>query len=245
MALVMKDVEARVRAAVAGYWKTLDAQSQRQQAGSGDRGRRSAVTGGKQMVGFCNVVNQLLCENGVEEAHIYTQTRLELPGYFRPSKSWDMLVVRNGQLLAALEFKSQRGPSFGNNFNNRAEEAIGTAHDLRTAYREQALGAGHPRPWLGWVMLLEDSTGSTSPVAVVEPHFPVLPEFRGASYAQRYEHLLRKLVLEQLYDRAAFLMSTEAQGLKGIYTEPAADLTMRRLLAGLVAHVAAEAAGAG
>ncbi len=56
---------------------------------------------------------------------------------------------------------------------------------------------------------------ATPPVSVVEPHFPVLPEFRGTSYSQRYELLLRKLVLEQLYDRAAFLMSTEAQGLPG------------------------------
>ena len=195
------------------------------------------------MVGFCHVVHQLLVDNGMPEAHLYTQARLELPGYFRPTKSWDMLVVQDGRLIAALEFKSQRGPSFGNNFNNRSEEAIGTAHDLWTAYREQALGAGNPRPWLGWVMLLEDCPRSTTPVAVAEPHFPVFPEFRGASYARRYELLLRKLVLEKLYDRAAFLMSTEAQGLQGIYTEPAADLTMHKLLASLVGHAAACAAG--
>jgi len=41
-----------------------------------------------------------------------------------------MLVINEGRLIAALEFKSHVGPSFGNNFNNRAEEAIGTAHDL-------------------------------------------------------------------------------------------------------------------
>jgi hypothetical protein len=154
-----------------------------------------------------------------------------------------MLVVYEGRLLAALEFKSQRGPSFGNNFNNRAEEAIGSATDLWTAYREEAFGSGNPRPWLGWVMLLEDCPRATKPVGVDEPHFEVFPEFKGASYARRYELLLRKLVLEKLYDGAAFLLSTAAHGPKGHYSEPAADLTMRKLLAGLAGHAAAQAAG--
>jgi hypothetical protein len=149
-----------------------------------------------------------------------------------------MLVVHEGHLIAAVEFKSQRGPSFGNNFNNRTEEAIGNATDLWTAFREGAYGKGRPRPWLGWVMLLEDCDGSARPVAVAEPHFSVFAEFRGASYCRRYELLLRKLVHEKLYDAAAFLTSTEKGGPRGNFTEPAEDLTMRRLLASFAGHVA-------
>jgi hypothetical protein len=37
-----------------------------------------------------------------------------------------------------MEFKSQIGPSFGNNFNNRTEEALGSATDIWAAYREGA-----------------------------------------------------------------------------------------------------------
>jgi hypothetical protein len=73
------------------------------------------------------------------------RTKRELPGFFRPTKDWDMLVVHEGHLIAAVEFKSQRGPSFGNNFNNRTEEAIGNATDLWTAFREGAYGKGRPR----------------------------------------------------------------------------------------------------
>lgn len=244
MALVLKDVDARVKRAVAHYWTTLEEQSQRQRSGDADRGARAAVTGGRQMDGFCEVVNALLIENGIPEAHIYTRSKLELPGYFRPTKSWDMLVVCDGTLLAALEFKSQRGPSFGNNFNNRTEEAIGTATDLWTAFREEAFGRGHPRPWLGWVMLLEECPGSTAPVAVAQPHFNVSSEFVGSSYARRYEILLRRLVLEKLYDSAAFLTSTTQGGPEGNYAEPAADLTMRRLLAELAGRAVTYAAGA-
>ena len=74
-----------------------------------------------------------------------------------------MLVVHHGHLIAALELKSQVGPSFGNNFNNRTEEAIGTAHDLWTAYREGAFG-DQAKPFVGWLMMVEDEPKSRSAV---------------------------------------------------------------------------------
>jgi len=230
--------EQLARDAVAHYWSTLDAQAARQNGGDADRGRRAAVTGGKQMDGFCRLVSGILVNNGLTDADIYVSARLELPGYFRPTKQWDMLVVHDKTLLAAIEFKSQRGPSFGNNFNNRTEEAVGTSHDLWVAYREGAFGKTHPRPWLGWVMLLEECARSLAPVGVAEPHFPVFPEFRGTSYADRYELLLRRLVREKLFDAAAFLLSKENEGPHGGYREPASDLGMRGFLAGSGGQVA-------
>ena len=233
------DIEKLTRAAVAHYWRTLEEQGAKQKKGDADRGGRASVTGGKQMMGFGKVVTELLRRNGIEDAHIFVEQSLELPGYFRPTKTWDMLIVNNGHLIAALEFKSQRGPSFGNNFNNRAEEAIGTAQDLWTAYREGAFGK-HPRPWLGWVMLLEDCPRSMVPVRVDEPHFSVFPEFKRASYANRYELLLRRLVREKLFDSATFLMATAQKRSKGGYTEPAkSDLGIKQFLASLVAYAMA------
>ncbi len=237
MPLVPKDYATHVKRAVAHYWQTLERQSKRQRKGDADRGARAAVTGGKQMNGFCNLVNWLLAENGMPEASVYTETELTLPGFYRPTKKWDMLVVLDGHLVAALEFKSQRGPSFGNNFNNRAEEAIGTATDLWEAYEKGAFGVERPRPWLGWVMLLEDCEESTGAVGVDEPHFPVFPEFKGSSYAKRYELILRKLALKKLFDGSSLLMSTEKAGPRGGYVEPAIDLSMKKFLAGLAGHV--------
>ncbi len=135
MNLVPTEYEQRAREAIKHYWKTLDKQSSRQKDGDQDRGNRTAVTGGKQMDGFCDLIRWLVAENDMPGASIYTQTSLEIPGYFRPTKSWDLLVVHDRKLVAAVEFKSQAGPSFGNNFNNRTEEAIGTATDLWTAFR--------------------------------------------------------------------------------------------------------------
>jgi hypothetical protein len=237
MQLDSKKYAPLVRAAVAHYWKTLSSQSAKQKSGSADRGGRAAVTGGKQMDGFCKVVRSVLIDSGLPEAHIYLNKKLELPGYFRPTKNWDMLVVSDGRLVSAMEFKSQRGPSFGNNFNNRTEEAIGTAQDLWTAYREGAFGKDSVRPWLGWVMLLEECPRSMAPVKVDEPHFKVFHDFKGASYAKRYEILLQKLMKERLYDSAAFLLATEKGGKKGEFSEPMNDLSMRAFLAGLAGHV--------
>jgi hypothetical protein len=223
----LAELQRHVPEAVKFYWRTRSEQSRKQQAAGGsDRGSRSAVTGGAQMDGFIKLLAKLVIEAGIDRAHIFYEQSLELPGYFRPNKKWDFIVVVKGQLVAALEAKSQVGPSFGNNFNNRTEEAMGSAVDLWTAFREKAFGS-KARPWIGYMFLLEDCARSTSPVSVKEPHFKVFPEFRNSSYAKRYELFCRRLVLERHYDVASFIMSNAEKGAKGEYHEPAADLTFQ------------------
>ena len=174
-----------VSRAISQYWRTRQAQSQRQtKSGRADQGARSAVTGGAQMDGFIGLISDLIIEAGADQSNIFYNKRLELPGFFRPMKEWDLLMVKDSQLVFALEAKSQVGPSFGNNFNNRTEEAMGSALDLWPAYREGAFNKT-VKPWLGYLFLLEDSPESRSPVKVKEPHFKVFPEFINASYAIR------------------------------------------------------------
>ncbi len=234
-------LEPRLRRAVKQFWHTRETQSQKQGmvSGSRDGGARAAVTGGAQMNGFINLVRELLCENGLPKAHVYCERYIELPGWYRPEKKWDLLIVADGKLLAAIEFKSQVG-SFGNNYNNRTEEAIGSAADLWAAYRE---GAFKPsaRPWLGYLMLLENAPGSTAPVRAREPHFKVFTEFKAASYAKRYEILLTKLVRERLYDAACFLMSDARTGRNGEYREPSPELNFRNFVESLIAKAIAAA----
>lgn len=229
-------VRKRLQGAIKSFWSTRETQALKQGAGSGnkDAGARSAVTGGAQMNGFIVLVRDLLCENGLPKAHVYCEKYVELPGWYRPEKKWDLLIVSDGQLLAAIEFKSQVG-SFGNNYNNRTEEAIGSASDIWAAYRE---GAFKPstRPWLGYLMLLEEAPGSIKPVRSREPHFKVFPEFKEASYARRYEVLLTKLVRERLYDSTCFLMSNAADGPKGRYAEPAPELSFQNFVESLLAR---------
>lgn len=224
--------------AVDSFWITREIQARNQtDRGISDQGTRTAVTGGHQMDGFSRAIRDLIVTTGIKPTEIFSSKDKELPGFFRPTKEWDILVISRNSLIAAIELKSQVGPSFGNNFNNRTEEAIGSAVDIWTAYREHAFDTS-PEPWLGYLFLLEECPRSTSAVTVLEPHFHVFPEFKNASYAKRYELLCRKLVLERHYSSACFIMANrEAAGSRNNYSEPAPDLSAERFLTQLLGHL--------
>lgn len=236
----MDSLQERLAQAVRHFWLTRRRQEQKQgkRTGKRDQGSRSAVTGGAQMDRYVSLVSDLLVESGIRDVTIYRKRNIELPGFFRPTKEWDLLVVVDGQLLASIEFKSQVGPSFGNNYNNRTEEALGSATDLLTAYREGAF-KNSSRPWLGYFMLLEETSRSLSPVKVAEPHFPVFEEFREVSYAKRYELFCLKLVRERLYDAACFMLSDKVGGLKGRYEEPNSEINFEHFVASLTGRAIA------
>jgi len=231
--------------AVRHFWQARMRAADRQKSkGVSDQGNRAGVTAGRNLDGFIAMVQQLVVSNGITGAEVYTQGRNELavPGFYRPIKSWDLLVVSQARLLAAVEFKSQVGPSFGNNFNNRVEEALGNAADLNTAFREGAFGDS-PKPFLGYFFVLEECSKSTTAVRFTSPHFPALPEFENTSYAARYEILCRKLVQERLYDDAALVLTDRDAATTGRWRS-ASDLTSPRrfaaTLAGKIAGMALE-----
>ena len=235
---VPHELTEKTKRAVAHYWQTRSAQRRKQeQGGRADQGLRSAVTGGAQMDGFIDLFTGLITQAGIPEQYIFRKKAVELPGFFRPTKEWDLLIVKDVTLIGAIEAKSQVGPSFGNNFNNRTEEAIGSALDLWTAFRERAY-LQSPQPFLGYFFMLEDCDASNRPVAVQEPHFKIFAEFVGASYMRRYELFCRKLVLERHYSAAAFITSTSQEGIRGNYKTPAEDLSIDRFAKVLAAHAA-------
>ena len=245
MAIDLANYDEMAKEAVRAFWVNRDAARRKQiEAGRADQGERASVTAGKNMEGFVALVHRVVAANGLLPVSVMRERRLlTLPGYFRPTKLWDLLVMNEGRLIAALEFKSQVGPSFGNNANNRAEEAIGMAHDFWTAYREGAFGE-QPRPFAGWMMLREDAPESRSPVRDASPHFPVFKEFEGASYADRYNILCRKLVQEQLYTAASIIVSPRSAVDTGQYTEMSDMTGLKTFVTELAGHVAAEAARA-
>lgn len=77
------------------------------------------------------------------------------------------------------------------------------------------------------------------PVKVSESHFEVLPEFKNASYADRYKIFCKKLILERQYSSAAFLISSQEDGPQGIYSEPAPDINFEQFARSLVAYTGA------
>ena len=149
---LLRHLDRDLVAAVTHFWTVRTQQATRQGAedatardrggrGAVTGGGRGAVTGGRQMDGFVRLVYDLLVASGLNNATISVRSRTELPGWFRPEKDWDLLVVADAALVAAIEFKSQVGPSFGNNFNNRTEEVLGSATDLWAAFRQGAFCA--------------------------------------------------------------------------------------------------------
>ena len=237
MPSIIENINQHVAKAVSHYWLTRRAQKEKQKKrGVSDAGLRSAVTGGAQMDGFIRLFRGLIVDSGIDSQYIYEKKALELPGFFRPTKEWDLLVIKKGQLIVAIEAKSQVGPSFGNNFNNRTEEAMGSALDLWTAFREGAFNGG-AQPFIGYFFMLEDCKASTRPVKVREPHFKVFPEFVGASYMKRYELFCRKLILERHYTSSSFITSGNDNGIEGVYKQPAKDLSFELFAKSLVSHV--------
>ena len=246
MSLDLVNFESKAQEAIKTFWRSREEAKQKQaRSGSADQGERSGVTAGKNMDGFLELILDIVNANGLSKAEIYqNRAMLTLPGYFRPTKLWDLLVIYKGELIAAIELKSHVGPSFGNNFNNRTEEALGTAHDLWTAYREEAFGK-QPRPFVGWLMMVESAPGSRRSVRDSSPHFPVFEEFKGASYLKRYDLLCQRLVQEQLYTSAAVLSSERESISTGDYSEQSSMTGLRTFVASFAGHVAAEAARLG
>ncbi|MDK6274409.1 PaeR7I family type II restriction endonuclease [Pseudoglutamicibacter albus] len=222
--------------AVSGYWTHLTTQQENQGALSGikDTGNRAAVTGGKQMDLMQAVVADLWMSDPEIHFEVRTTGHNNLPTYFRPSKNWDLVVLYRGALIAAMEFKSQRGPSFGNNFNNRTEEALGLAADSQMAVERGLFGT--LKPWFGFIMLVERASGSTRPVRVPSNMpFPADPIFEGESYIGRYRIFFERMIAEGNYDAVA-LLTAEANS--GEYEEPSPALSMANLEAAIKARIA-------
>ncbi|MBW3510616.1 PaeR7I family type II restriction endonuclease [Janthinobacterium sp. NKUCC06_STL] len=243
MALDLANYEQKAADAIKAFWGNREKAKQKQEeSGVIDQGQRGSVTGGKNLDGFISLILDIVKANGLSHTDIHlTSALVTLPGYFRPTKKWDLLVVHKNRLVAAIELKSQVGPSFGNNFNNRTEEAIGTAHDFNIAFRESAFGK-QPRPFVGWLMVVEDAAKSRSPVRNPSKHFPVLPGFQGASYLKRYDMLCQRLVQEQLYTSAAIIATPDDAGNTGAYVELSELTGLKAFVTALAGHIAMEAA---
>ena len=223
----------RTQEAVRGYWDVRTGQADRQRAaGVRDTGTRGEVTAGRHL----HALGDLLCEiaglAGYSGSEVRFQSKVELPGYYRPTKKWDMVVVRANRLCAAVEMKSHVG-SFGNNFNNRTEEALGNSVDLWRAYRQGTFGEF--QPWLGYLLLLEDAPKSSRPVRVKRAAFDTEAIFHGASYATRYRILCERMVLERHYNAASLILSARTGN--GSYRDASDGLSLAGFVKALYGHL--------
>jgi hypothetical protein len=72
------------------------------------------------------------------------------------------------------------------------------------------------------MIMLQDDPKSTQPATKSGklPHNPMRKEFIGANYAKRSEIYCERLMREQLYEAACFIISSATDGPRGGYSEP-------------------------
>jgi hypothetical protein len=214
-----------------------NAAQRQQEAGAVDAGMRSEVTSGGHLDAIAAVISETFTEAGIPSEWVFGErTGLELPGYFRAEKKWDIVVAHRKRLIAAIEFKSIWG-SYGNNINNRVEEAVGSASDIAKALRPGLLGSS--APWLGYVFVIRDDGAIHRETRFKEPHFPVDKVFDGSTYLERFGTLCSRLVAERLYDNVWFVCVDEETG---TYKEPNAAMTWSKFEAAIKGKVMEELA---
>lgn len=209
--------EDKIQKVVDEFWgKRNNLASQHEKSGV----QGGAARSGAHMKAIQNYVRGLFVEAGLPESSILDGSP-SLPGFFRRSKSWDIVVVYKNTLVAAIELKSQVG-SVGNNANNRIEEAMGNAFDLGTVQKNNQT-FGEVPAWLGFVMVLEETAQTVSELRPLKnPTFPVDPVFESMTYSSQYQIALSRFVSEGLYDAGWYLCTASNGDGSYRYSEPLA-----------------------
>jgi hypothetical protein len=211
MANTIPDYSERVHASVGSYWNVRRSQAERsRQLGVVNTGLRSEVTGGQHLNALQLLLVEVLVDAGIP-AHMVQVKKRPVPGYFRRDKSWDIVVTIEGRVLAIIELKSIVGNKPGQNFNNRTDEALGQAMDVWKAV-ERDIIVSPLRPWLGYLMLIEDNDAwnrASKPRAAV---WPADPAFDGSSAADRAAIFFDRMVRERLLDAACVMLANRSTG---------------------------------
>ena len=205
MSQTLPDYTDPVTHAVAEYWSVRESQAELSRAqGVLNTGLRAEVTGGRHLDALQTLLVQVFADAGIPPRLMEVRRR-PIPGYFRRDKSWDVVVTVETRVVGIIELKSIVGPSPGQNFNNRTDEALGQAMDVWTAVERRIIDTPL-RPWLGYFMLLEDNEAFNRPVRPRRPVWPPDPEFEGASYARRFQIFFERMVRERLLDAACLIL---------------------------------------
>jgi hypothetical protein len=241
MGLNLEGYEARVSEAVKSFWNVR---------------KTVGVRSGKTLDAFVELLTWVVHNNGLPDAMILTGRQAQLPGFFRPTKSWDIVIMNHGTLIAAIELKSI-ADSFGKNANNRNEEVLGSGIDIKEAFEEGAF-EGITRLFTGYLILVEDCPETIANVQIQMKHFRAMKEFManpesrddiyvkdgnglfsaidGVSYMERFDILCRRLMQKNLYTAASVVKSPRSCINDGEYSNISRDTSIKAFLASLASH---------
>lgn len=226
--------------------------------------KEKGVRSGKTLDAFVDILSWVTKNNGLPEAYVVTGKKANIPGFFRPVKSWDTLIFHEEILIAAVELKSivdssvEQSNNFGKNSNNRNEEALGSGIDIKEAFEENAF-EGLTRLFTGYLILVEDCDRALKSVKIEMDNFRVMKEFMlepenrqtkyvrnnegtfpaidGVSYMERFDLLCRRLMQKKLYTAASVVKSPKSAINDGEYDDVSNDTSIKSFLASLASHV--------
>jgi hypothetical protein len=168
------------------------------------------------MSGFVQLMRELVEENGLPDATVsFQHPAPPRPGPFCPEKLWSMAVIHRDRLIAALDLKWKVAPA-GQDAETLAADALGSSHDFWTAYREDAFGVDVPKPFLGWLILVECHDD-----------------------AVRFDQVCKMLVREQHYTAACVVQSQPNNREGGRCEEGSGPTGLTSFVADFAAHMAA------
>ncbi|MBB2896690.1 PaeR7I family type II restriction endonuclease [Pseudomonas sp. AS2.8] len=241
MALNMDGYRERVEKAVQSFWRTRHA---------------SGVRSGKTLDEFVSLLTWVVHSNGLPNARIVHGSNARVPGYFRPTKSWDLLIMNGEILVAAIELKSI-ADSFGKNSNNRVEEALGSGVDLKEAFAEDVF-EGLNSAFSGYILVVEECSKTTRSVKIQMKSFRAMTDFMerpeerdtkykrnskgefpsidGVSYLKRFDLMCKHLMKKKLYSSACVISAHREPGEGVIYSDISPETSIMFFLAALAGH---------
>lgn len=229
MSLDLADYKVKARTAVKLFWSEWKKPS-----------TKKPIVGG--MDGFIDLISDIVHANGLTRANVLQQGRpVSLPGHFSPTQLWDLVVVNQGRLIAAIKLDPVPSELLAKHAIYGCKEVLSMVIELKAAYRRHIFGETR-QPFVGYLVLLEDAPSSRCTVSDVSPHFPMFPEFWNASYADRYNNLCEKLTREGLYTTASVILSPRSASKSGDFSEMSDMTGLKSFVTTLAGHIAAEAA---
>jgi len=208
----MPPTRADLKLAMAGYWNVKDRQATSAALlGSTAEGTSKSVRAAGHFIPIAALLARFFLDAGYLPSSIGTSRPwVVLPGVFRPTKQWDLVVIHRGVLVAAIELKGIGGDekSIGKNYNNRVEEALGNSIDVGRA--NDAALVGPEKPWLGYFFVMQDNASSREPKQPMNGILPADPIWRGLSHQERFGLTAQRLLNEKLYEAVCYVVSSAA-----------------------------------
>jgi hypothetical protein len=175
-----------------------------------------------------------LAERGVDASLILAGRDAALPGAYGLGRSaWDLVAVKDGIPLGAIKFTAQNSQSVGNNFNNRVQELMSIAFDVRRQYDSRELYEF--QPYLGLFFILEAGNRVDTPVRKPPDVYARLGD--AITYKGRLGETFKQFCSDGLYDGIAYVLSDGGENPS--FEEPRPEMSVDHFVADFAGQVLA------